>query len=376
MTEYDVIVVGVGGMGSATLYNLALRGCKVLGLEKFDIPHEIGSSHGISRIIRLAYAEHPNYVPLLRRAYELWRQLENLAGERLLIITGGIDAGSEQSSIITGSLDSCALHHLPHEVLDSVSLGRRFPGYRLPPDMLAVYQAEAGFLLPERCIVTYVEAAHRLGAEIHAREQVVDWEATEKRVVVRTERGSYSARRLVVTAGAWAGNLVPLLRTIAVPERQVLLWTQPLRPEFFRLESFPVFNMEAPEGRFYGFPVYGVPGFKIGRYHHLQEQVDDPDSMDRECYLEDETALRVGIRQYFPAADGPTMSMKTCLFTNSPDEHFILDLHPDFPHVAIAAGFSGHGFKFCSVIGEIMSELILDGTASLDIDMFRLGRLF
>lgn len=363
-------------MGSATLYSLALRGCKVLGLEKFDIPHEMGSSHGISRIIRLAYAEHPNYVPLLRRAYELWRQLENLAGERLLIITGGIDAGSEQSSIITGSLDSCALHHLPHEVLDSVSLGRRFPGYRLPPDMLAVYQADAGFLLPERCIVTYAEAAHRLGAEIHARERVIDWEATEKGVVVRTERGSYSARKLVVTAGAWAGNIVPLLRTIAVPERQVLLWTQPLRPEFFRLESFPVFNMEAPEGRFYGFPVHGVPGFKIGRYHHLQERVDDPDRMDRECYLEDETALRVGIRQYFPDADGPTMSMKTCLFTNSPDEHFILDLHPEFPHVAIAAGFSGHGFKFCSVVGEIMSELILDGTTSLDIDMFRLGRFF
>lgn len=374
MTEYDAIVIGIGGMGSATIYNLARRGCKTLGLEQCDIPHEIGSSHGISRIIRLAYAEHPNYVPLLRRAYELWRQLENLTGERLLIITGGIDAGVEGSSIITGSLASCALHHLPHEVLDAASLGRRFPGYRLTAEMIAVYQADAGFLLPERCIVSYVEAAHRLGAEIHARERVISWEVGEKRVVVRTERASYSARKLVVTAGAWTGNVVSFLKDVALPERQVLIWTQPLRPESFRLGSFPVFNLEAPEGRFYGFPVYGVPGFKMGRYHHLQEQVDDPDHMDRECHAEDEKVLRAGIRRYFPDADGPTMSMKTCLFTNSPDEHFILDLHPDFPQVAIAAGFSGHGFKFCSVIGELMSELILDGAASLDIDMFRLRR--
>jgi len=374
MTEYDVIVVGIGGMGSAAIYHLAQRGCRALGLEQGDIPHELGSSHGISRIIRLAYAEHPDYVPLLRRAYELWRQIENLTGERLLIVTGGIDAGGEASSTVAGSLESCALHHLPHELLDAAALARRFPGYRLASDMVAVYQADAGFLLPERCIVASVEAAHRLGAEIHAREKVLGWEAGDKGVVVRTDRGTYSAQKMIVTAGAWAGHLVPALKDVARPERQVLLWTQPLRPESFRLGAFPVFNMEAPEGRFYGFPVYGVPGFKIGRYHHRGEQVDDPDRMDRECHREDEAVLRAGIRRYFPDADGPTMSMKTCLFTNSPDEHFILDLHPDAPQVAVAAGFSGHGFKFCSVIGEIMSDLVLDGGTSLDIGMFRLSR--
>jgi sarcosine oxidase len=240
--------------------------------------------------------------------------------------------------------------------------------------MLAVYQADAGFLLPERCIVSYVEAAHRLGATIHARERVLGWESGDKGVTVRTDRGSYSARKLVVTAGAWAGQLVPALKNVAKPERQVLIWTQPLKPESFRLGAFPVFNMEAPEGRFYGFPVYGVPGFKIGRYHHRDEQVDDPDRMDRDCHPEDEAVLRAGIRRYFPEADGPTMGMKTCLFTNSPDEDFILDLHPDSPHVAVAAGFSGHGFKFCSVIGEIMSELLLDGGTKLETEMFRLSR--
>jgi sarcosine oxidase len=371
---YDVIVAGVGGMGSAAVYHLARRGAKVLGLEQFDIPHELGSSHGATRIIRLAYAEHPNYVPLLRRAYELWRELEVDAGERLLAITGGFDIGEAQTAVVRGSLEACARHDLPHEVLDADMLRRRFPGYQLPPSMVAVYQPDAGILLPERCIVAHVNAALGLGAEVHTREPVIEWGIDEEKSVwVRTSRQTYRARRLVVTAGAWARNLVPALGERAAPERQVLLWTQPLRPELFEPVSFPIFNMEAPEGHYYGFPAYGVPGFKIGKYHHRYERVD-PDAMDRECHAEDEAVLREAIRNYFPDADGPALAMKTCLFTNSPDEHFILDHHPDYREVAVAAGFSGHGFKFCSVVGEIMAQLALDSGTQLDIDMFRLGR--
>jgi sarcosine oxidase len=371
---YDVIVVGVGGMGSATVYHLARRGLKVLGLEQFDIPNERGSSHGVSRIIRLAYAEHANYVPLLRRAYELWRELENRVGERLLIITGGIDAGDENSATVKGSLSSCAIHDLPYECLDATALTRRFPGYRLASGMVGVYQPDAGFLLPERCIVAHVAAAQQLGAEVHARERVISWSAEQNGIVVTTDRGTYCARKMVVTAGPWARTIVPTLQELAVPERQVMIWTQPLRPECFEVGAFPVFNMEAHEGRFYGFPVFGVPGFKLGKYHHRSERVDDLERMNRECDVEDEEVLRAGISRYFPDANGPTIAMKTCLFTNSPDEHFILDLLADCPQVAVAAGFSGHGFKFCSVIGEIMAELILDGCARLDIAMFRLGR--
>jgi sarcosine oxidase len=371
---YDVIVVGVGGMGSATVYHLARRGLKVLGLEQFDIPNELGSSHGVSRIIRLAYAEHPNYVPLVRRAYELWRELENRVDERLLIITGGIDAGEENSATVKGSLSSCAIHDLPHECLDSTSLNRRFPAYRLASGMVGVYQPDAGFLLPERCIVAHVAAAQQLGAEVHARERVISWSAEHNGIVVTTDHGTYRARKMVVTAGPWARTIIPELKDLAVPERQVMIWTQPLRPEYFQVGAFPVFNMEAHEGRFYGFPVYGVPGFKLGKYHHRSERVDDLERMNRECDVEDEEVLRAGISRYFPDANGPTIVMKTCLFTNSPDEHFILDLLADCPQVAVAAGFSGHGFKFCSVIGEIMAELILDGSARLDIAMFQLGR--
>jgi sarcosine oxidase len=374
METYDVAVIGVGGMGSAALYRLAQRGARVLGLEQFDIPHELGSSHGISRIIRLAYAEHPKYVPLLRRAYQLWRELENQVGERLLIITGGVDAGLENSAMVKGVLRCCAIHHLPYELLSAAALRRRFPGYRLRPNMVAVYQPDAGFLLSERCVVAHVVAAQKLGAEIHARERVIAWHQAKKWLVITTDRTTYHAKKLVITAGPWARDLVPELRDLAVPERQVLIWTQPLRPEFFRLGSFPVFNMQAPEGRFYGCPVYGIPGFKLGKYNHRREPVDDPGQMDRRCYPEDEEILRDGIRRYFPDAGGPTMAMKTCLFTNSPDEHFILDFHPKWPQVAIAAGFSGHGFKFCSVVGVIMSDLALDENTRWDISLFRLDR--
>jgi sarcosine oxidase len=371
---YDLIVIGVGGMGSATVYHAARRGLSVLGLEQFDVPHAQGSSHGVNRIIRLAYYEHPSYVPLLRRAYELWRELENRAGERLLVITGSIDIGHADSRTIEGSLLSCKQHHLPYELLDAATLRARFPGYQLAADMVGVYQPDGGFLLSEQCVVAHVMAAQALGAEVHARERVVEWRAEDQGVAVTTTRGTYRGRKLVVTAGAWARAMVPALQHAAMPERQVMIWTQPRKPENFRLGAFPVFNMEAPEGRFYGFPVYGIPGFKIGKYHHRGEPVADPDQLDRECHPEDEAVLREGIRCYFPDADGPTMAMKACMFTNSPDEHFIIDRLPDRPNVAVAAGFSGHGFKFCSVIGEIMTELVVDGATRLDTSLFRLDR--
>jgi sarcosine oxidase len=370
---YDAVVIGVGGMGSATVYHLARRGARVLGLEQFDIPHDRGSSHGVNRIIRLAYAEHPDYVPLLRRAYQLWREIERAADEPLLFITGGLDVGTPKSETVIGSLKTCAIHDIPHELLDAGAVRGRFPGYRLPADMVAVYQADGGFVLSERSIVAHVTAAQALGAEVHRRERVLEWSCDGSGVRVRTGRDAYRARKLVVTAGPWAAAAVPALAPLAVPERQVLIWTQPLRPERFRLGAFPVFNMEAPEGRFYGLPVYGIPGFKLGKYHHHRQRVD-PDSMDRDCHPEDEEVLREALRRYFPDANGPTVSLKTCLFTNSPDGHFLIDLHPEYREVCIAAGFSGHGFKFCSVVGEIMADLALDGGTRWNIDLFRLKR--
>ena len=373
MPAYDAIVLGLGGMGSATLFHLARRGLRVLGLERFDLVHEYGSSHGLTRIIRLAYWEHPTYVALLRRAYELWRELESLAGERLLHITGSVDAGPEGGAIFDGALKSSELHGLAHEMMDGDELHRRFPGYRLPRQIRCLYQPDGGFLLPERCDVAHVEQALAHGADVRCREPVTGWEASGGRVRVRTPRGSYEAGRLVICAGPWASKLVPELDHLAVPERQVLAWLQPSRPEYFRVGAFPVFNLEVEEGRYYGFPSFLIPGFKFGKYHHRQEVVD-PDTVNREPEPADEELLRGFARRYFPDGAGATLMLKTCLFTNSPDRHFILDHHPAHPEVTVAAGFSGHGYKFCSVVGEVMADLAQQGRARHDIEFFRLRR--
>jgi sarcosine oxidase len=373
---YDAIVIGLGGMGSASLYHLARRGLRVLGIEQFDIPHEFGSSHGLSRIIRLAYFESPTYVPLLLRAYELWRELERGSSSKLLYITGGIDAGPEHSETIRGSLRACEEYSLPHELLDAAALSERYPGYQLGRGMLAVLQPEGGFLVPETCVTSHVQAARAEGAEVHTREIVLGWDATPAGVSVRTESASYTARKLVITAGAWARKLIPALDGFAVPERQVVMWTEPLQPELFQTGTFPVFNLQASEDggeRYYGGPMHAGAGFKIGKYHHRREQVD-PDSVQRAVSDLDEAVLRRGIERFFPAANGRTLDTKTCLFTNSPDEHFILDTLPDASHVAVGVGFSGHGFKFCSVVGEIMADLAIEGRSPHDIGPFRLNR--
>ena len=360
-------------MGSAVLYHLAARGLKALGIDRFDIPNEMGSSHGVTRIIRLAYYEDPSYVPLLRRAYEHWRALEAEAGEALLITTGSIDAGPADSQVFDGSRKSCEVHGLPHQVMNGHEANARFPGLRLPPEHMALFQPDGGFLLPERCIVAHVAGAVRRGAQVRGRERVSGWKASDAGVEVTTDRGRYNAEKLVLCSGAWTGALAPELSPLLVAERQVLGWFKPFREELFTPEALPVFNLLVDEGRFYGFPIYGVPGFKVGKYHHLGQAVD-PDHLDREVHPEDEEVLLEFTRRYFPDAAGPVLSLKTCMFTNTPDEHFILDSHPDSPQAYVAAGFSGHGFKFCSVVGEIMADMIQQDSSGHDLGLFRLSR--
>jgi sarcosine oxidase len=373
--RYDAIVIGLGGMGSAAAFHLASRGQRVLGLEQFELLHDRGSSHGLTRIIRLAYHEHPSYVPLLRRSYELWHALEALAGERLLITTGSLEGGPEDGPMFRGALDAARVHDLPHEVLDVTELRRRYPAYgELDPSTRVVLQADGGFLLAERSLLAHVNQALAHGAELHFHERVREWQPTaEGGVTVVTDRAAYVADRLVISAGSWAGRLVPGLAPLAVPERQVLAWLQPTQPELFTPQRFPVFILDVEDGSYYGFPVHDVPGFKFGRYHHLREPID-PDDPDRSTRPDDEAILRAFAIRHFPDGAGPTIMLKTCLFTNSPDEHFIIDLLPDAPQVAIAAGFSGHGYKFCSLVGEVMADLALDGATRHDIGLFSLGR--
>lgn len=371
---YDVIVIGIGAMGSATLWQLAKRGLRVLGLERFDIPHAHGSSHGVSRIIRLPYYESPEYVPLLRRAYELWREIEAASSRELLVITGSVDASPEDDPLFQGALASARSHDLEHEVLTGSEVNVRFPGYALPGTHLALFQPQGGLVASERAIVAHVEAAQAHGAEVRAREQVRDWHADGSGVRVETDKGVYAAERLVVTAGAWIGSLVTELSRLAVPERQVLAWLQPQAPALFAPSRFPVFNLQVDEGRYYGLPVYDVPGFKFGRYHH-RGQTGAPGAVSGEPDTEDEAMLRAFGERYFPQGSGPTIALRQCMFTNTPDEHFIVDTHPAHPNVVVASPCSGHGYKFASVMGEVLADLASgDGTTAHDIRFLRLSR--
>jgi sarcosine oxidase len=371
---YDVIVVGVGGMGAAACFHLARRGLRVLGLEGHDIPNTRGSSHGETRIIRLAYSESPAYVPLLRRAFQLWRELGETIDERLLYTTGSIDAGPPGSGLFEGSLASCLEHGLRHVTMSGAEVNRRYPGYRLPDNHLCLLQPDGGFVLPERSIVAHVTMAQAMGADIRAHEPVLGWEQLPGGGVrVRTSRTGYEAARLVLSPGAWIGDLVPALRNVAVPERQVLGWFQPRHPGWFGPDAFPVGNLDFEEGRYYLLPAWRVPGLKVGLYHHLGE-TGHPHELIREVTADDEAVLRRCIARYFQDADGPVMALHACMFTNTPDEHFVIDSLPGMEEVLVVSACSGHGFKFVPVVGEIVADLVSIGRSRFDLSMFRLDR--
>jgi sarcosine oxidase len=372
--SHDVVVVGVGGMGSAAACHLAQRGLQVLALEQFSPGHDRGSSHGLTRIIRLAYHEDPSYVPLMRRAFELWRELESGEPDPLLHVTGSLDIGLAGSRVLEGSRRSCEEHGLAHEVLPSGEVGARFPGYDLPDEYQAVLQPDGGFLEPERCIAAHLARALSLGAMVRPGVRVTGWSARGGGVEVRAGSEVFHAAQVVFCGGPWTGALVPHLAPVLRVERQVVGWFATSDASLFAPGRFPVFNLLSAHGHYYGFPEFGLPGFKIGRYHHRSEAAD-PDHPDRDVGAEDEAVLRACLRECFPAADGSLLRTSTCLFTNAPDEHFVIGRLPDVPEALVVSACSGHGFKFCSVVGEIVADLVATGGTRHDISRFRLDRL-
>ena len=370
---YDCIVIGLGGMGSASLFELSSKGQNVLGIEQFDIGHDKGSSHGLSRIIRIAYWEGIEYVPLVLRAHDRWIELEKTYNEKLLNITGALDIGLESSETIAGSLKACEEFDIPHEIFTSTELSKKFPAYLLPEEYFSVFQKDGGFLVPESCIKMYVNESINNGADVKQNCKVLDWESDGNIVTVSTSDGNFKTKKLVITAGAWTGILQDEMSRFLTPERQVVSWFKPESPEYYNSDQFPVFNMEVPEGRYYGFPIHHYEGIKIGRYGHLNENIN-PDSINREITDLDILTLRVPMEKYFQPTNPEPLFSQVCMFTNTPDEHFVLDYLPGNDNVFIASGFSGHGFKFASVIGELISDLMVDGATKFDLGLFSLDR--
>ena len=373
MPRHDVIVVGVGGMGSAACYHLARRGVDVLGLERFDVPHTRGSSHGDTRIFRTAYHEHPDYVPLARAAVEEWRALDATTERDLVRTTGYVAAGPPDSETVRGARESCRTHDIDHEIYDGAELSDVVPAFDVPDDYEAVYEAEGGLLFAEECVAAHVEGTFAAGGTVRVREAVESWTETVDGVRVRTDDGTYTADHLVVAAGAWTDDLVPELAEHLAVERQVFRWFMPPDPSTFSPDRFPTFVLDTGDREFYGFPSVGRPGVKVGIHHHFEETVDPDDLSTLEPRPADERALTDDAARYLPAAAGPTLSLSPCLYTNTPDRNFVVDRVS--PSVTVAAGFSGHGFKFASAVGRALADLAVEGSTDLPIDRFALDRL-
>ncbi len=376
METYDLAVIGVGGMGSAIVAHAAARKLKVIGLEQFSIPNTRGSSHGATRILRLGLHEGPTYVPLVLRAVELWRELGNKTGSTLFHNCGGLDVALPGSPIFKGSKAACEKFAIPHEILDAAETHRRFPALRPTTDMLAVYQPGSGFVLPELAVTTHVNLAVEASAEIHGHERVLAWESRGSSYLIRTDRSSYQAQQIIFSAGAWIGKLLAKAGVPVVPERTVLGWFSPkANPAQFQPDRLPIWIVDLPDiGHFYGFPIFGIPGFKLGRLREVPSPAVDPDLPRREPDADDEADMRRFVQAAFPDADGPLLSMETCFFENSPDRAPIIDRLPGEPGVWVAGGFSGHGFKFCSAVGELMTDLVTTGSSRFDLGPFRLSR--
>lgn len=370
---FDAIVLGLGGMGSAAAAQLAQRGARVLGLETFLPLHANGSSHGRSRIIRQAYFEAPEYVPLLLRSYDLWRDLEAESGQTLLKVTGGLNIGAPESDFVTGAARSARHFNLPAETLSAAEVRARFPGFQLPESLVAVYEPNAGILRPEACVRAALDVAERRGAELHFQEPVLDWQANGDGVTVRTPQGRYTAERLVIAAGPWSYSVLADLGLPLTVRRIVNAHFAPTAPDRFRPEVCPIYLIKVPEGEFYGFPDMPDEGVKIGGPHEGGTECT-PETIDRDVHPEEVALLRRVLDRYLPGASGDVIRTLTCMYTNTPDRDFIIDRHPAYPQVIFGCGFSGHGFKFASAVGEIMAELALEGRTRHQIGFLAAAR--
>lgn len=373
MTQvHDVAVLGLGAMGSAALRHLARAGLKVVGIERFEGPHAHGSSHGGSRIIREAYFEDPRYVPLVQRAYDEWASLERDTGRSLTLTTGGVMVGPRAGALVSGAIASAEAHALPCELLDATELQRRFPAFRPASHMVGVWESRAGVLFPEECISAHLEAAVRAGASIETNAGVTSWRAVSGEVEVTTDRGITRARQLVLATGAWLGTHLAASCLPITIERVVQAWFEPARSENLTPERCPITIWEYEEGLFfYAFPL--LNGAVKAALHH-QGELTDPDRVRREVAVEEIERIREPLGRHIPDAAGRWLDAKTCMYTNTPDEHFVLDRHPDHPQVLVVSACSGHGFKFASAIGAVIAELVRDGKTSADIGLFQLAR--
>lgn len=382
--SYDAIVLGTGGIGSAAILECARRGLTCLGIDRHPAAHALGSSHGQTRIIRQAYFEHPDYVPLARAAYGWWEQLMESTAQtvlkQLFTKTGLLQIGPAEGQVLAGVRRSALQHQLPVQDLSSAEIADRWPGaYGVPDGCEGVFEKNAGYLRVEACVQAHLNEAQRLGAELHFEEPVLNWQLDGDAVRVTTAAGNYTAARLMIAAGAWSG---PLLGSQTTPDLQLLLplvirrkpqyWFSPADERYSRARSAPAVLFELPNGVFYAFPE--VEGMIKVAEHSGGEIVPDPATVSRELESSGLQRVEEFCRTHLPGVTQKLVRHSVCMYTLTPDEHFVIDRHPQAPQVAFAAGMSGHGFKFSGVLGRALVELATSGRSALPIDFLNCRR--
>jgi sarcosine oxidase len=377
METFDAIVIGLGAHGSAAALSFARRGLRVLGIEAGERGHELGSSGGHSRMIRRAYFEDPGYLPLLGAAWDRWEALSAAVDEPLVEVTGGLYAGPAESEVFRGSVASARDQGLAHEVLDAAEIRRRWPVFTVGDEVGGLYDPGAGMIRPDRAIAAQLRLADEAGAELRFSERAINWRPAPggggSGLEVETDAGILRSASLVVAAGAWTGRFVPDLELPLEVERLPVLWFEPtIDPAELSSGRLPVWLLDTNGGTFYGFPYDPAVGLKVSR-HHSGERCD-PDSVDRSLHPADVERVRAFSRRTMPAADGPLRRSTVCLYTNTPDLSFVIDVHPRIPGVAYASACSGHGFKFAPIVGEILADLATTGSTAHDIEQFRASR--
>jgi monomeric sarcosine oxidase len=372
--SYDVIILGTGGVGSAAAYHLARRGAKVLGIDRFAGGHDRGSSHGETRVIRQAYFEHPDYVPLLLRAYELWRELEAEAGVNLLHQVGLLQVGPPEGAVVRGVLESARRHGLAVDSLTAEETERRFLGIRVPVGSVGVFESAAGYLRVERCVLAHLAAAKVCGAEFRTGVAAQSWQADGSGVRVVTDRGEFTAARLIITAGPWAPQMLTNLGIPLHVRRKHVYWFPASDPRYDEASGCPTYLFELPHGVFYGFPQIDELGVKAAE-HSGGAVVADPLHDPREPDPIDQQRVENFLAAHLPGVGRPMQHHSVCYYTMSPDEHFLVDRHPEHENVFFAAGLSGHGFKFTSVLGQSLADLAADGMTALPVRFLRPDRL-
>ena len=372
-SEFDTIVLGVGGMGSAACYEIARRGVRVLGLDRFPLVHDRGSSHGESRIIRKAYFEHSDYVPLLQRAYERWHALEQETGRRLFQQTGLVLSGPPDGETIQGARHSAQQHGIELQNYTAAEGKRRFPGMAFPPHHAVAFEPGAGTLFVEACVRAHVDEAIRHGATLRGNEPILEWSSDGTTVRVQTAVREYVARKLVITAGAWANDCLVDVGVNFKVLRKFVGWFPVRAGEYLAANGIPTFFFELSDRTFYGFPSFDGTMIKIAE-HSGGEPIMNPEHVDRDRHPDDLTGLQNFLSEHLPHVGLNPVKHAVCLYTMTSDQHFVIDVHPRWQNVVFAAGFSGHGFKFCSVVGELLADLSDHGSTALPIGFLSAAR--